>query len=105
LVVALNSDESVKNIKGPGRPIVPLDERAELLAALEPVDYVTSFEETEPRRLIRELQPDVLVKGGDWSREQVVGKEIVESYGGKVAVVPYAGGYSTTEIIERIRKA
>jgi D-beta-D-heptose 7-phosphate kinase/D-beta-D-heptose 1-phosphate adenosyltransferase len=105
LVVALNSDESVKSIKGPGRPIVPLDERAELLAALEPVDYVTSFDETEPRRLIRELQPHVLVKGGDWSREQVVGKEIVESYGGKVAVVPYARGYSTTEIIERIRKA
>jgi D-beta-D-heptose 7-phosphate kinase/D-beta-D-heptose 1-phosphate adenosyltransferase len=105
LIVALNSDESVRNIKGPNRPIVPLDERAELLAALEPVDYVTSFEETEPRRLIRELQPHLLVKGGDWSKEQVVGKEIVESYGGEVAVISYAQGYSTTEIIERIRKA
>jgi D-beta-D-heptose 7-phosphate kinase/D-beta-D-heptose 1-phosphate adenosyltransferase len=105
LIVALNSDESVRSIKGPGRPIVPLDERAELLAALEPVDYVTSFDETEPRRLIRLLQPHVLVKGGDWSKDQVVGKEIVESYGGEVAVVPYAQGYSTTEIIERIRKA
>jgi D-beta-D-heptose 7-phosphate kinase/D-beta-D-heptose 1-phosphate adenosyltransferase len=105
LIVALNSDASVRNIKGPGRPIVPLDERAELIAALEPVDYVTSFEETEPSRLIRRLEPHVLVKGGDWSKEQVVGKEIVESYGGEVTVIPYAQGYSTTEIIERIRKA
>jgi D-beta-D-heptose 7-phosphate kinase/D-beta-D-heptose 1-phosphate adenosyltransferase len=103
LVVGLNSDLSVKMIKGPNRPIWPERERAEMLAALETVDYVISFDEADPRKLIEALGPDVLVKGGDWTEEQVVGREIVEQRGGKVAVVPYLQGHSTTKIIEAIR--
>ncbi|MBI2357758.1 MAG: D-glycero-beta-D-manno-heptose 1-phosphate adenylyltransferase [Deltaproteobacteria bacterium] len=104
LVVGLNSDSSVKAIKGPNRPILPESDRAELIAALEMVDYVVLFSDPDPHGLIRELQPDVLVKGGDWAKETIVGADIVESGGGTVAVVPYLGRYSTTEIIERMRK-
>lgn len=104
LVVGLNSDSSVKAIKGPNRPILPESDRAELIAALEMVDYVVLFSDPDPHRLIQELRPDVLVKGGDWAKEAVVGADIVESTGGTVAVVPYLGGYSTTEIIERMLK-
>ncbi|MBI2089977.1 MAG: D-glycero-beta-D-manno-heptose 1-phosphate adenylyltransferase [Deltaproteobacteria bacterium] len=104
LVVGLNSDSSVKAIKGPNRPILPESDRAELIAALEMVDYVVLFSDPDPHRLIQELRPDVLVKGGDWAKEAVVGADIVESTGGTVAVVPYLGGYSTTEIIERMQK-
>lgn len=104
LVVALNSDRSVKAIKGPERPIFPDSERAELIAALEMVDYVTCFDEPDPYEVIRELKPDVLVKGGDWPKDSIVGANIVEGQGGKVAVIPYLEGHSTTEIIERMCK-
>ncbi|HWP59054.1 MAG TPA: D-glycero-beta-D-manno-heptose 1-phosphate adenylyltransferase [Candidatus Acidoferrales bacterium] len=105
LIVAINEDASVRGLKGANRPVLPLAERAELLAALEMVDYVTSFAEADPCRLIRELEPDVLVKGGDWSKDEVVGRELVEARGGRVEVVPYLEGHSTSEIIERIRRA
>jgi rfaE bifunctional protein nucleotidyltransferase chain/domain len=104
LIVGLNSDKSVKQIKGAGRPIVPEGERAELIAALEMVDYVTMFDEPDPLNVIRELRPDVLAKGGDWAEDKIVGREFVESYGGRVAVIPFLKGHSTTEIIERMRK-
>ena len=103
LIVAVNSDGSVKRLKGPSRPVINEAGRSELIAALEMVDYVTLFEETDPRRLIEEIQPDILAKGGDWRRDQVVGADIVERNGGKVAVIPYLKGFSTTEIIERVR--
>jgi rfaE bifunctional protein nucleotidyltransferase chain/domain len=103
LIVALNSDSSVKKIKGPSRPIFPQADRAELIAALEMVDYVTLFDDTDPRRIIKALKPHVLVKGGDW-KDNIVGREIVEENGGKVTHVPYLEGYSTTHIIERTRK-
>lgn len=104
LIVALNSDGSVRQIKGPDRPILPEEERAELIAALEMVDYVTMFDEPDPLNVIRELRPDVLAKGGDWAEDKIVGREFVESYGGRVAVIPFLKGHSTTEIIERMRK-
>ena len=103
LIVAVNSDGSVKRLKGPSRPVISEVGRSELIAALEMVDYVTLFDETDPRRLIEEIQPDILAKGGDWRRDQVVGADIVERSGGKVAVIPYLKGFSTTEIIERVR--
>lgn len=103
LVVALNSDASVRRLKGPERPLVRLRDRAEVMAALEMVDYVTSFGEDTPRRIIRELHPDVLVKGGDWSVEQIVGGAEVLAWGGEVLSLPYNAGYSTTEIIARAR--
>ena len=102
LVVAVNSDQSVRLIKGEKRPIMPQAERAEVLAALEVVDYVTVFEEEDPHYVITELMPDVLVKGGDWDLEQIVGKDIVEDTGGKVYSLPYIEGASTTGIVERI---
>ncbi len=104
LLVAINSDSSVKNIKGPNRPILPETERAELVAALELVDYVTVFPEPDPYEVIKELRPDVLVKGGDWDHDRVVGKDIVESGGGKVTIIPLLPSYSTTTIVERIRR-
>jgi len=104
LLVAINSDSSVKNIKGPNRPILPETERAELVAALELVDYVTVFPEPDPYEVIKELRPDVLVKGGDWDQDRVVGKDIVEGDGGKVAIIPLLPCYSTTTIVERIRR-
>jgi D-beta-D-heptose 7-phosphate kinase/D-beta-D-heptose 1-phosphate adenosyltransferase len=102
LIVGINSDASVKRLKGPQRPILKETERATLLAALEAVDYVTNFDEDTPRELLRVLQPDVLVKGGDWSPDAVVGKELVEARGGRVVTIPYLPGFSTTGIIERI---
>ncbi|HVG17802.1 MAG TPA: D-glycero-beta-D-manno-heptose 1-phosphate adenylyltransferase [Blastocatellia bacterium] len=102
LVVALNSDQSVRALKGEGRPILSQHERAEVMAALEAVDYVTVFDEETPRELIAVLLPDILVKGGDWSIEQIVGREEVEASGGKVVSLPYVEGSSTTDIIERI---
>lgn len=103
LIVAVNTDRSVREIKGSTRPVMPETDRSELIAALEMVDYAILFDESEPRALIEALEPDVLVKGGDWSREQVVGGDLVERNGGRVAVVPYLKGFSTTEIIERVR--
>jgi len=105
LTVGVNSDASVKRLKGAKRPILNQGERVAILAALEAVDYVTVFEEDTPRELILLLQPDVLVKGGDWRVGAVVGKEEVESWGGKVVVIPYLTGSSTTDIIERVLAA
>jgi D-beta-D-heptose 7-phosphate kinase/D-beta-D-heptose 1-phosphate adenosyltransferase len=104
LIVGLNSDRSVNDIKGPERPIVSEAERAELIGALEMVDYVTLFDEPDPIPLLREIKPDVLVKGGDWGESGVVGRELVEGWGGKVAVVPFLEGHSTTNIIEKIER-
>jgi len=102
LVVALNSDASVRAIKGPGRPFVPQEDRARTLRALRCVDEVIIFDEPTPARLIEELQPDILVKGGDWPVEQIIGADIVLRKGGKVLSLPLRPGYSTTELIERI---
>ncbi|MDH4196848.1 MAG: adenylyltransferase/cytidyltransferase family protein [Candidatus Aminicenantes bacterium] len=103
LVVALNSDASVRRLKGPGRPIFPLRERLEVLAAFEDVDYVTWFAEPTPRKIIAALLPDVLAKGGDWGPGSIVGREEVEAAGGRVIRIPYLKGHSTTSIIERAR--
>jgi len=102
LVVAVNSDSSVRTIKGEKRPITPQAERAETLAALQSVDYVTIFDEPDPYRVISALQPDVLVKGGDWPVEKIIGGDVVQARGGKVVNVPYVEGASTTGIIEKI---
>jgi D-beta-D-heptose 7-phosphate kinase / D-beta-D-heptose 1-phosphate adenosyltransferase len=102
VVVGLNSDDSVRTIKGPERPINNQQDRAVLLAALEAVDYVTIFEEPTPLSLIRRVRPDVLVKGEDWAQKGVVGREFVESYGGKVALAPLVAGRSSTATIEKI---
>jgi D-beta-D-heptose 7-phosphate kinase/D-beta-D-heptose 1-phosphate adenosyltransferase len=102
LAVALNSDASVRALKGEGRPVLNQDERAEVLAALEAVDYVTVFDEETPRELIAALLPDLLVKGGDWPIEEIVGREEVEAAGGQVLSLPFVEGSSTTDIIQRI---
>jgi D-beta-D-heptose 7-phosphate kinase/D-beta-D-heptose 1-phosphate adenosyltransferase len=102
LVVALNSDPSVRALKGPTRPILNQQERAEIIAALEFVDYVVIFDDETPRSLIAELTPDVLVKGGDWGLDQIVGRDEVEAAGGRVLSLPYVEGLSTTDIIGRI---
>lgn len=104
LVVGINSDCSVKAIKGPTRPILPENDRVELIAAMEMVDYVVLFDEPDPYQLIAAIKPNVLAKGGDWSADKIIGADIVERDGGRVAVIPYLKGLSTTEIIERIRK-
>jgi len=104
LVVAVNSDASVRTIKGDKRPINSQAERAETLAALESVDFVTIFDEPDPHKVISALQPDVLVKGGDWPIEKIIGRDVVEARGGKVVNVPYVEGASTTGIIEKILK-
>ena len=101
LVVGINSDRSVRELKGDNRPLVPEVERAEVLSALEAVDAVTIFDEATPRELIAALLPDVLVKGGDWGTN-IVGKEEVTAAGGRVVSLPYEQGYSTSELIERI---
>jgi D-beta-D-heptose 7-phosphate kinase/D-beta-D-heptose 1-phosphate adenosyltransferase len=104
LIVALNDDASVLRLKGEQRPLIPQAERASVLAALACVDYVTVFSEDTPLELIRLLRPDVLVKGGDYVPETVVGRDEVESYGGSVAIVPYVEGVSTTHIIDSVLK-
>ena len=103
LVVGVNSDRSVRANKGPSRPIVPEAERAELLAALACVDAVTIFDEDTPHRLIEQLQPDVLVKGADWTADQIIGRDVVEARGGRVVRVPVEPGHSTSGLVERIR--
>ena len=103
LVIAVNSDDSVRRLKGPGRPVLTQEERAEIVAELHCVNFVTIFDEDTPQSVIEELQPDVLVKGGDWSKENIVGRSFVEQSGGEVVVIDFEEGYSTTGIIERIR--
>jgi len=105
LVVAINSDRSVRGNKGPERPLVGERDRAEVLAALASVDYVTIFDEPTPRELISRVLPSVLVKGADWPLEQVAGREEVEAAGGRVVSIPLAPGYSTTNLVQRIRNA
>jgi rfaE bifunctional protein nucleotidyltransferase chain/domain len=104
LIVAVNSDESAGRIKGEKRPLVPLAARMEVLAALSSVNAVTFFEEDTPLKAIQAVRPDVLVKGGDWAPEKIVGREFVESYGGKVVTIPFVSGYSTSTLIDKIRK-
>ena len=105
LVVGINGDASVRELKGPGRPILPELERAEILAALECVDAVVIFQELTPRKTIAALLPDVLVKGGDWAGDQIIGREEVEAAGGRVVSVPVVAGYSTTAILAKMRAA
>ena len=103
LIIGLNSDESVRTLKGPARPVIPQNERAEILANMECVDAVVSFDELTPQRVVAALLPDVLVKGGDWPGNQIVGREEVEAAGGKVVLIDVVPGYSTTEILKKIR--
>jgi rfaE bifunctional protein nucleotidyltransferase chain/domain len=103
LIVAINSDRAVRELKGAGRPVMCAEERAEVLAALAAVDYVTVFDELSPRTLIAQLLPDVLVKGGDYALDEIHGRAEVEAAGGQVYSLPFNAGASTTEIIERIK--
>lgn len=105
LVVGLNTDASVRGLKGPCRPVTPFADRARVLAGLACVDFVTGFAEPTPLELIRAVAPDVLVKGGDWPVEAIVGREAVEAAGGRVVSLPLLPGYSTTSLIERILSA
>ena len=104
LIVGLNSDASVRQLKGAGRPILLERERAEILASLECVDAVVIFDALTPREVIARLLPDILVKGGDWASDQIVGREEVEAAGGSVVSIPVVAGYSTTEILRKIRE-
>jgi D-beta-D-heptose 7-phosphate kinase/D-beta-D-heptose 1-phosphate adenosyltransferase len=103
LVVGLNSDDSVKRLKGPARPVRNTAERAVVLAGLEAVDAVVVFDEDTPFALVQRLQPDVIVKGGDYTPENIVGADVVTARGGRVVVVPLVAGQSTTSIIEKLR--
>ena len=104
LVVGVNTDASVRRLKGPGRPVVEQEDRAYVLAALACVDAVTLFDEDTPAQLIAALLPDVLVKGGDYAPEQVVGREVVERHGGRLVLIPFVSGRSTTDILHRIQQ-
>jgi D-beta-D-heptose 7-phosphate kinase/D-beta-D-heptose 1-phosphate adenosyltransferase len=101
-IVAVNDDSSIRKIKGGSRPIFPLKERIEILAAIEDIDYLASFSEEIPQKIIARLLPDILVKGGDWKPEEVVGKREVEDAGGKVEIIPYLEGRSSSDIVKRI---
>ncbi len=103
LVVALNTDASVHRLKGPERPLNLQEERAEVLAGLSCISYLVFFGEDTPEKTICALKPDVLVKGGDWKKKQIVGWEFVESYGGRVRTIPYVAGRSTTGLIDKIK--
>lgn len=104
LIVAINSDASVRALKGPDRPVMSHEERSELIAALAAVDYVLVFDELDPEKVIRALEPDLLVKGGDWPLDRVVGRQIVESRGGRVHTLPYVEGASSSQLLQRIRE-
>jgi len=104
LVLGLNSDASIRRLKGEKRPLIGEEERAHVLAALDCIDYVIIFDEDTPLRLIETLRPQVLVKGGDYTLEGVVGREVVESYGGRVELVTFVDGKSTSSVIEEILK-
>ncbi len=103
LIVGVNGDESVRRLKGAARPYIPFEERAELLAGLAAVDFVVRFDEDTPAEIIAALRPDVLVKGGDWSLDRIVGRDTVEAAGGRVLSIPLVPGRSTTSIVEKIR--
>jgi len=103
LIVAVNSDRSVRANKGPERPVLPEQERAEILAALAAVDLTFVFDEDTPARVIEAIQPDVLVKGADWARDEIVGRDVVEARGGRVVRAHLAEGYSTSRMVERIK--
>jgi D-beta-D-heptose 7-phosphate kinase/D-beta-D-heptose 1-phosphate adenosyltransferase len=107
LVVAINSDSSVKKIKGPNRPINSAKDRAIVLSAISVIDFITTFNESTPARIIKQLNPDILVKGGDWKKGEIVGENFIESKGGKVCSIPFIKGYSTsrfiTEIVRRFK--
>ena len=105
MVVGVNSDASVRRLKGAGRPIVPEGDRTEVLAALRSVTAVTLFDEDTPLELIGALRPDVLVKGGDYDRGDIVGRDLVEADGGEVKVIPFIDGYSTTAVLDRLKAA
>ncbi len=102
LIVGMNSDDSVRRIKGDKRPLIPQEMRARVLSCLKPVDYVVIFEEDTPIKLIEAIRPDILVKGGDWELEKIVGRDFVESYGGRVVTIPFEFDISTSKIVERI---
>jgi len=104
LVVGVNSDHSVQNLKGPKRPILPEEERAEILSGLGCVDYIIIFDEKNPLELISTLQPNILVKGGDWTKETTVGREVVERSGGEVVILPFVEGASTSNLVDTILK-
>jgi len=103
LIVGINSDASVKALEGSSRPILPETDRIELIAAMEMVDYIVLFAELDPHHVIAALRPNILVKGGDWSPDRIIGADVVHAEGGRVAVIPYVKGFSTTEIIDKIR--
>jgi rfaE bifunctional protein nucleotidyltransferase chain/domain len=103
LILALNSDSSVRAIKGEKRPLVPEDERAEVLAALECIDFITIFPEPTPLELINLLKPDFLIKGGDWPEDKVVGRDEIKKWGGRVLLIPEIKGKSTTNIVKKIK--
>jgi rfaE bifunctional protein nucleotidyltransferase chain/domain len=103
LVVAVNSDRSVRAIKGPARPVNPEHERAEVLSALAAVDAVVIFDEDDPHAVIAEIRPDILVKGADWSADRIIGRDIVEARGGRVIRIAFAPGFSTTSMIDKIK--
>lgn len=106
LILGLNSDKSVRKIKGPNRPVNNHNDRAKVIAGLDAVDYVVIFDDPTPYEIVKKIKPDYLFKGGDWKKSEVVGREIVESYGGRVVIIPYLKGYSTTSVIKKIcRKA
>ncbi|MDQ1290482.1 MAG: D-glycero-beta-D-manno-heptose 1-phosphate adenylyltransferase [Nitrospirota bacterium] len=106
LVVGVNTDDSVRSLeKAPDRPIVPEAQRAEVLAALGCVDFVVLFSEPDPKALITAVQPDILVKGGDWPLDRIIGRDVVEARGGRVQTIPLVPGFSTTALIHRIRSA
>jgi D-beta-D-heptose 7-phosphate kinase/D-beta-D-heptose 1-phosphate adenosyltransferase len=105
LVVGLNTDRSVRQIKGEKRPIVPQDQRAEVLAALEFVDYVVLFDEPDPFALIEKVKPTILAKGADWPKDKIVGRDVVEKAGGRVVRIPLVSGASSTAVIEKIIRA
>lgn len=103
LVVGLNTDASVKRIKGPKRPLVCEKDRARVLASLESVDYVVFFDDDTPQKLIEIVKPDILVKGGDYRKNEIAGADIVKAYGGEVATIDFLDGFSTTEMISKIK--
>ena len=105
LIVALNSDRAVRELKGPGRPILKEQERAQVIGALGCVDYVIIFDDVSPLATISALRPDILVKGGDWNLDEIIGREEVEEAGGQVLSLPFVEGLSTSDIIDRIRLA